>query len=140
MQVLPFFLGNIEVLQSLEAFCLTYEHMDSCYILLKQQFSAKIVANKYRCAQGSLLQRTKQRVYRKPSSAKKRLRKISMKHSMDSFQKMAQKNQENPMGQFWYRKAEEVEKTNFEQDLTKVLEFCLDDHGISTGTAVTVEL
>ena len=115
-------IGNIRhLLQTLDAFCFNYQHVDCLYTLLKYRFKGKIVIKS-----GQLFDNLQRAVHfnqqnigvdRMPSIAKKRLlRKKYKKHLLSSFQK-TKSTQTN--GSVFADRIEQVKKTKFELELIK---------------------
>ena len=125
-------LGNIkELLQKLDAFSFKYQHVDCLYTLLKYRFSDKIVLKN-----GQLFDNLQRAVHckqqnrgmdRMPSISRKRLlRKKYKKHLLSSLQKT---KLTHTSGSVFADRNEQVKKTNFELELTKIVDCFLDVHG-----------
>ena len=133
-------IGNIkELLQKLDAFCFNYQHVDCLYTLFKYRFNGKIVIKS-----GQLFDSLQRAVHfnpqnrgveRMPSIAKKRLlRKKYKKHLLSSFQKT---KSTQTSGSVFAERIEQFKKTNFEIELTKIVECFPDGHGNYTSKIVS---
>ena len=125
-------IGNIkELLQKLDAFCFNYQHVDCLYTLLKYRFSDKIVLNS-----GQLFDNLQKavhfseqnrRVDRIPSIAKKIFSMKKFKnHFLSSFQKT---KTTKTSGSVFAERNEKVKKSQFDLELTKIVNCVLDGHG-----------
>ena len=125
-------IGKIaELLQKLNAFCSSYQHVDCLNTLFKDRFSGKLVAKSGQIL--DILQRAvrfsqqNRGVGRMPRIAKKRpLRKKRKKHLLSSFQET---NSTQTSRSLFADRIEQVKKTKFELELIKILDYFLDGHG-----------
>ena len=125
-------LGNVEeLLQKMDSFCFTYQHVDCLYTLCKLRFNGEVIAQSGQVFDN--LQRAvdfshrNKGVDRMPSIAKKRLsRKNFRKHLFSSFQKT---KITQTSGSVSAERIEKVEKTKFELELIKIVACFLDAHG-----------
>ena len=133
-------IGKIkELLQKLDAFCFNYQHVGCLYTLFKYRFSGRIVLKS-----GQLFEYLQRAVHfiqqnrgvdRMPSIAKKRLlRKKYKNHLLSSFQKT---KSTQTSGSVFADRIEQVKKTKFELELTKILDCSLDGHGNYTSNLVS---
>ena len=136
-------ISNIkELLQKLHAFCFNYQLVDCLYTLFKYRFSGKYVLKS-----GQLFDKVQRAVPfnqqnrgvdRMPSIAKKRfLRKKYKKHLLRSFQKT---KSTQTSGSVFAEGNEQVKKTNFEKELTKIVPCFLDSHGNYTSYLVSFKI
>ena len=125
-------LGNVqELLEKLDTFCFTYQHVDCLYTLFKYRFCGKVVAksgqvfdNVHRAVD---FNHRKKGVDRMPSIAKKRLlRKKFKRHFFSSFRKT---KTTQTSGSVFAERIENVKKTKFELNLIKIVDCFLDSHG-----------
>ena len=128
-------LGNVdELLNKLDTFCFTYQHVDCLYTLIKYRFSGKVIAKSRQVFDN--VQRAvdfnhrNKGVDRRPSIGKKRLlRKTYKKHLFSSFSKT--KNTQTH-GSVFAERIEKVKKTKFDLKLIKTVDCFLDGHGFIT--------
>ena len=136
-------ISNIkELLQNLDAFCFNYQHLDCLYTFFKYRFKGKI--NVKSGQQLDNLQKAVQfnhqnrEVDRMPSNAKKKLlRKGYKKHLLSSFQKTSSTETSRSV---FADKIEQVKKTKFELELTKIVCCFLVGHGIYTSNLVSFKM
>ena len=117
--------GNVEeLLQKLDSFCFTYQHVGCLYTIFKYRFSGKVVVKSgqvFDNVQRAVDFNQKNKgVDRMPSIAKKRLsRKKYKKHLFSSFQKT---KTTQTSGSVFAERIEKVKKTNFVLDLIKIVD------------------
>ena len=129
------------MLQKMDAFCFYYQHVDFLYILFKYRFSGKIVKS------GQLFDNVQTAVHfshqhrgveKMPGIVKKRLmRKKYKKQLLSSFQKT---KSTQTSGSVFADRIEHVKKTEFELELTKVVDCFLHGHGNSTSNLVSFKI
>ena len=136
-------IGNIkELLQKLDAFCFSYQHVDCLYTLFKYRFNDKLVIKS-----GQLFEYLQRAVHfnqqnrgvqRMPSIAKKRLlRKKYKKHLLSPFQKT---KSTQTSGSVFAERIEQVKKTKFELELIRIVDGFLDGQDKYTSNLVTFKL
>ena len=123
----------------MEAFCFKCQHMDCLYTIFKYPFNGKTVVKSGKLfdnVQRSVISNHQnRRVDKMPSIAKRKLlRKKFKKHLLSSFQKT--KTTETSESVF-QDKIEQVEKTQFQLQQIKIVDWFLDDHGIYTSNLVS---
>ena len=125
-------LGNVEeLLEKLDAFCFTYQHVECLYTLFKYRFRGKVIAKSgqvFENVQGKAdFNHRNKGVDRMPSIAKKRLLlKMFKKHFFSFFQKT---KTTQTSGSVFAERIKKVKKTKFELELLKVVDCFLDGHG-----------
>ena len=136
-------IGNIDdLLQKLDPLCSNYQHVDCLYTLFKYHFNSNIVikiGQIFDYLQRAVHFNQQNRVvYKMPSIAKKRvLRKKYKKHFLSSFQN-TEKTQTS--GSLFSNRIEQIEKTNFELELIKIVDCFLDSHGNYTSNLVSFKI
>ena len=135
--------GNVqELLNKLDTFCFTYQHVDCLYTLFKHRFSGKDIAKSGRVFDNvqravDFNQRNKG-VDKMPSIAKKRLlRKKDKKHLFSSFQET---KSTQTGGSVFAERIEKVKKTKFELDLIKIVDCFLDRHANYDSNLVSFKI
>ena len=131
-----------ELLQTLDAFCFYYQHIDCLYTIFKYRCSGKFLDKS-----GQLLENVKRavhfnqqnrRVDRMPSIVEKRLlKKEYKKHLLSSFRKT--KSTETSGSDFADR-IEQVKRTKLELELMKIVDCFLDGHGNYTSNLLTFKI
>ena len=133
---------NEELLQKLDTFCFTYQHVDCLYTLFNYRFSKKIIAksgNVFDNVQRAISFNQRNRgVDKMPSVAKKRLLRIKFKqHFMSALQK---NKSTQTSGSVFAERIEKVRKTNFELELRKIVDCFLDGHGNYDSNLVSFKI
>ena len=136
-------LGNIqELLNKLDTFCFTYQHVDCLYTLFKYRFSGKDIAKSGQVFDNvqravDFNQRNKG-VDKMPNIAKKRLlRKKYKKHLFSSFQET---KSTQTGGSVFAERIEKVKKTKFELDVIKIVDCFLDGHANYDSNLVSFKI
>ena len=131
-----------EFLQKLDAFCFYYQQVGCPYTLFKYRSSGKIVVKS-----GQFFGKVQRAVHfnqqnrgvdRMPSNARKKLlRKKYKKYLLSSFKntKLTQTS-----GSVFADRIEQVEKTKFELELTKLVDCFLNGHGNYTSKLVSFKI
>ena len=125
-------LGNVqELLENLDIFCFTYQHVDCLYTLFKYRFSGKVIAESGQVfdnvQRANDFNHRKKGVDRMPSIGKKRLsRKNYNQHLFSSFQKT---KTTQTSGSVFAERIEKVKKTKFEFELIKIVDCFRDGRG-----------
>ena len=136
-------LGNVEeLLNKLDSFCFTYQHVDCLYSLFKYRFTRKVILKS-----GQVFDNVQQAVDsnqrnkgvdRMPSIAKKKLlRKKYKKHLFSSFQKT---KTTQTSGSVFAESIEKVKKTKSELDLIKIVDCFLNGHGNYDSNSVSFKI
>ena len=120
-----------ELLQKLDTFCFTYQHVDCLYNLFKYQFSGKVIpksGNVFDNVQRAIsFNQTNKGVDKMASIARKKLlRKKVKQHFMSALQK---NKSTQTSGSVFAERNEKSKKTNFELELIKIVDCFLDGHG-----------
>ena len=124
-------LGEIEeLLQKLDTFCFTYQHVDSLYTLFRYGFNGKYYA---KCAnvidnvqKAISINQENKRVAKMPSIATKRpLRKMCKEHFMIALQK---NKSTQSSGSLLAERIEKAKKTKLELEVLKIVDSFLDGH------------
>ena len=136
-------LGNVkELLQKLDTFCFTYQHVDCLYTLFKYRFSGKAIAKrgqKFDNVQWAVdFNHRNKKVDRLPSIAKKKLlRKKFKKHFFSSFQKTRTTQTRSLL---FAERIEKVQKTYFELELIKIVDCFPDGLGSYDSNLVSLRI
>ena len=131
-----------ELLKILETLGFTYQHVDCLYTLFKYRFSGKVIAksgqvfdNVQRAVE---FNHTNKVVDRMPSIAQKRL---FRKKVRKAFIQLLSKDKNN--GGQWFsvcKRNRKSQKTNFELELLKIVDYFLDGHGSYDSKLVSFKI
>ena len=131
-----------ELLQKLDTFCFTYQHVDCPYTLLKYRFSGKYIAksgNVFNNVQRAISFNQRNRGLDKmPSVAKRSPWEKSLNNILWVLSKKNKSTQTN--GSVFAEKIEQAKKTKFEWELIKIVDCFLDGHGSYESNLVSFKI